>query len=184
MKWTLQRPADLQIRLVSGCINKMEHFHPSCRRTGSIRHSYPAQGILLKQRNFQGADLDITSAEINHDWILSSTNTHSMPVFLSLRPQTRVSTLLFPKSLYSKSSQSVQPSLVLNILMITQGGLSLTWQQCVGKCCFRGLSKSTNSYPVREDSQTKHNSLWLMLIKALIQNDKTIKTKKIWHFLM
>lgn len=70
--------------LMSGCINKIEHFHPSCCWTGSFRPSYPAQGILLKQRHFQGGDPDITSVEINHDWILSSTNTHSMPLSLPL----------------------------------------------------------------------------------------------------
>lgn len=152
--------------LMSSCINKMEHFHPSCRWTGSFRPSYPAQGILLKQRHFQGADLDTTSKEINHDRTLSCTNTHSMTLSLSdfrNRFQHNYFTthhpLIMSKHLF-----------ILKILTIAKS-LYLTCQQCDRSCWFTGLSNKTDSYPVcRDTDRQKHNSLWLAAIKALIQH--------------
>lgn len=104
--------------LMSGCINKIEHFHPSCCWTGSFRPSYPAQGILLKQRHFQGGDPDITSVEINHDWILSSTNTHSMPLSFSHWPLWKRFRNCYFTTPHPLIVSSVQPLLIQKILMI------------------------------------------------------------------
>lgn len=117
--------------LVSGCINKMEHFHPSYRWTGSFRPSYPAQGILLKQRHFQGADLDITSVEINHGWILSSTNTYPMPLWVvDLLVSTGMGSQLFIR----ESCQSIQYSVPSRVQYF-----ELTLNQCDGSLLNRHI---------------------------------------------
>lgn len=127
----------------------------------SFRPSYPAQGISLKQRHFQGADLD-TSVEINHGWILSYTNTHSMPLSLFAWPQQRVSWLLFPCSLYSNHVKAAHSYLYCTLLMTAEGSLDLTWlavdlSEDTLISCVRGVRQKHRTYK-KNKQKTKNKT--------------------------
>lgn len=142
LQWHEVRTLEASRCLISGCINKIQHFHPSCCWTGSFRTAYPAEGILLKWRRFLGADLDITSGEINLAWILSSVNINSMPL----------------SDLRNKSSYFY---IFINIYFhnCVKPSNSSLFRKFIGK------QKMVISWKLRFWLLTCHNRHWLKLIK-------------------